>query len=69
LNWIGGREAQAIYAQNVLQPSRRVDVSTSNIPDYLIPKEGAKYVDSYSYEFYAKTRPQVIKRFVELLGR
>jgi ABC-type Fe3+ transport system substrate-binding protein len=69
LNWIGGREAQSIYAQNVLQPSRRVDVSTSNIPDYLIPKEGAKYVDSYSYEFYAKTRPQVIKRFIELLGR
>jgi hypothetical protein len=39
------------------------------IPDYLIPKAGAKYLDSYGYEFYAKKRPEVIKRVIELLGR
>jgi hypothetical protein len=35
----------------------------------LIPKAGVKYLDSYSHEFYAKKRPEVIKRVVELLGR
>jgi ABC-type Fe3+ transport system substrate-binding protein len=69
LNWFASKEAQTIYAQNVLQPSRRTDVSTKDIPEYLVPKPGAKYLDSYGYEFYAKRRPEVIKRVIELLGR
>lgn len=69
LNWFASKEAQTIYSQNVLQPSRRTDVSTKDIPEYLVPKPGAKYLDSYGYEFYAKRRPEVIKRVIELLGR
>ena len=69
LNWFAGKEAQTIYGQNVLQPSRRTDVAVKEIPDYLIPKADAKYLDSYGYEFYAKKRPEVIKRVIELLGR
>lgn len=69
MNWLATREAQAIYTQSVLQPSRRTDVSTKDIPDFLIPKPGAKYLDAYSHEFYAKKRPEVIKRVIELLGR
>jgi iron(III) transport system substrate-binding protein len=69
LNWFAGKEAQTLYSQNVLQPSRRSDVTVKEIPDYLIPKAGAKYLDSYGYEFYAKKRPEVIKRVIELLGR
>ena len=68
-NWLAGKEAQTIYAQSVLQPSRRTDVSSKDIPDFLIPKPGVKYLDSYGYEFYAKKRPEVIKRVIELLGR
>ena len=48
---------------------RRTDVAVKEIPDYLIPKADAKYLDSYGYEFYAKKRPEVIKRVIELLGR
>jgi iron(III) transport system substrate-binding protein len=69
LNWFAAKEAQTIYAQNVLQPSRRADVAVKEIPDYLIPKAGIKYLDSYSHEFYAKKRPELIKRVIELLGR
>ena len=69
LNWFAAKEAQTIYAQNVLQPSRRADVTVKEIPDYLIPKAGIKYLDSYSHEFYAKKRPELIKRVIELLGR
>lgn len=68
-NWFAAREAQTIYSQNVLQPSRRADVTVKDIPDYLIPKPGVKYLDSYGAEFYAKKRPEVIKRVIELLGR
>ena len=69
LNWFAAKEAQTIYAQSVLQPSRRTDVAVKEISDYLIPKAGIKYLDSYSHEFYAKKRPEVIKRVIELLGR
>jgi ABC-type Fe3+ transport system substrate-binding protein len=69
LNWFASKEAQTIYAQNVLQPSRRADVIVKDVPDYLVPKPGVKYLDSYGYEFYAKKRPEVIKRVIDLLGR
>jgi ABC-type Fe3+ transport system substrate-binding protein len=69
LNWFAAKEAQTIYGKNVLQPSRRTDVAVKEIPDYLIPKADAKYLDSYGYEFYAKKRPEAIKRLIELLGR
>ncbi|HTN69783.1 MAG TPA: extracellular solute-binding protein [Methylomirabilota bacterium] len=69
LNWFASKEAQEIYSQSVLQPTRRTDVNLKDIPEYLIPKAGAKYVDSYGYEFYTRKRPEVIKRVIELLGR
>jgi iron(III) transport system substrate-binding protein len=69
LNWIASKDAQGIYSQSVLQPSRRTDVSATDIPEYLIPKPGMKYLDSYGYDFYAKKRPEVTKRVIELLGR
>jgi ABC-type Fe3+ transport system substrate-binding protein len=68
-NWFAAQEAQTIYGKNVLQPSRRTDVAVKEIPDYLIPKAGAKYLDPYGYEIYAKKRPEVIKRLIDLLGR
>jgi ABC-type Fe3+ transport system substrate-binding protein len=69
VNWLASREAQAIYTQSVLQPSRRTDVNLKDVPEYLIPKPGVKYLDSYSHEFYAKKRPEAIKRVIDLLGR
>ena len=69
VNWLASKEAQGIYSQSVLQPSRRTDVNLKDVPDYLIPKPGVKYLDSYGHEFYAKKRPEVIKRVIELLGR
>jgi iron(III) transport system substrate-binding protein len=69
LNWFASKEGQGIYSQNVLQPSRRTDVNPDEIPEYLIPKFGLNYLDSYDHEFYAKRRPVVTKRVLELLGR
>jgi ABC-type Fe3+ transport system substrate-binding protein len=69
LNWFASREGQEIYASSVLQPTRRTDVKPAEVPEYLIPKSGLDYLDSYDHEFYAKRRPVVTKRVLELLGR
>jgi hypothetical protein len=41
----------------------------AEVPEYLIPKPGLNYLDSYDHEFYAKWRPVVTKRVLEPLGR
>ena len=69
LNWLSSKEGQEIYSRTVDQPSRRVDVQLDDIPSYLYPKPGVKYLDTYSAEFYTKKRPEVIKVLANLLGR
>jgi hypothetical protein len=42
----------------LLEPSRRVDVPTSLVPDYVLPQPGVKYdIDQYSEEWQEKSRP------------
>jgi ABC-type Fe3+ transport system substrate-binding protein len=69
LNWLSSKEGQEIYSRTVDQPSRRVDVQLADIPSYLYPKPGIKYLDTYSAEFYTKKRPEVMKVLAGLLGR
>jgi ABC-type Fe3+ transport system substrate-binding protein len=69
LNWLASKEGQEIYSRTVDQPSRRVDVQLDDIPAYLYPKPGTKYLDTYSNDFYTKKRPEVMKVLTNLLGR
>jgi ABC-type Fe3+ transport system substrate-binding protein len=69
LNWLASKEGQEICSRTVTQPSRRVDVQVDDIPSYLYPKPGLKYLDTYSYDFYTKKRPEVMKVLANLLGR
>jgi ABC-type Fe3+ transport system substrate-binding protein len=69
VNWFASKEGQEIYSRTVLQPSRRVDVTVKEIPDYHIPKPGVNYQDTYSYDFYVNKRPEVTKLLLKLLGR
>ena len=69
LNWLASKEGQEICSRTVDQPSRRVDVQLDDVPSYLYPKPGVKYLDTYSYDFYTKKRPEVIKVLANLLGR
>lgn len=69
VNWLASKEGQEIYSRTVQQPSRRADVQVDEIPAYLYPKPGVKYLDTYSYDFYAKKRPEVTKVLIDLLGR
>jgi ABC-type Fe3+ transport system substrate-binding protein len=69
LNWLASKEGQEICSRTIDQPSRRVDVQLDDVPSYLYPKPGVKYLDTYSHEFYTKKRPEVIKVLANLLGR
>jgi len=69
VNWLLTKEAQQIYQNTVATVSRRNDLSMSGIPDYVVPKEGVDYIDSYTYEFIKETRPKLRKLLGELLGR
>lgn len=69
LNWFLTREAQEIYQRTVSTVSRRADVDMKGIPDYVVPKEGVNYMDSYTYEFIKESRPKLRKLLGELLGR
>jgi len=69
LNWLASKEGQEIFSRTVDQPSRRVDVQLDDVPSYLYPKPGVKYLDTYSHDFYTKKRPEVMKVLANLLGR
>jgi ABC-type Fe3+ transport system substrate-binding protein len=68
-NWFAGKKAQEIMMRTTLDPSRRIDVDRSLVPDYTIPRKGIDYLDQHENEFYTRYRNQVIKQVDELLGR
>jgi hypothetical protein len=38
------------------------------VPDYTVPKPGAKYLDQYVEDWYMDVRPKVAAALVEALG-
>jgi ABC-type Fe3+ transport system substrate-binding protein len=68
-NWLASKEGQEIFSQSTGHPSRRTDVSTKGVPSHRIPILGVDYLDTYTYEFYSKKRPEISKKLTELLGR
>lgn len=68
-NWFLTREPQEIYQRTVATVSRRADVDLNGIPDYVIPKEGVEYLDTYTYAYIKETRPKLQKILGEILGR
>jgi ABC-type Fe3+ transport system substrate-binding protein len=69
-NWFATKEAQTIYESQMMETSLRTDISGTNVPDYVRPKEGTAYpIDDYSYEHYSKIRQPVIERLQKELQR
>ena len=69
-NWFATKEAQTIYESQMMETSLRTDISGTNVPDYVRPKEGTVYpVDDYSYEHYSKIRQPAIERLQKELQR
>lgn len=67
LNWFLTREPQEIFQRTNAMVSRRRDVSLQGVPDYVVPVEGVKYVDTYSYS-YMEYYPKAQKMLEQLLG-
>jgi iron(III) transport system substrate-binding protein len=51
LNWLLSKEGLTVYASAELQAPVRSDVEVSGLYPYQLPKQGIKYLDTYSYEF------------------
>jgi ABC-type Fe3+ transport system substrate-binding protein len=69
VNWLVSKEGQTIYSRGVSELSRRTDVQVDEIPEYIRPQPGVKYLDTYDHEFYLDKREEVTKRLLKILGR
>lgn len=71
LNWLLTKEAQEVFARTNSHLSRRTDVDHKRVPNWqwLLPREGVKYQDAYTYDYIVQTRPKVQKVLLDTLGR
>jgi ABC-type Fe3+ transport system substrate-binding protein len=69
VNWLVSKEGQTIYSRGVSELSRRTDVQVDEIPEYIRPQPGVKYLDTYDHEFYLDRREEVTERLLKTLGR
>ncbi len=68
LNWYLSKPGATAYSAAMLETSRRSDVSLGGDLDYLTPKEGISYYDTYTEEDY-RQRPAQLKVLDGVLKR
>lgn len=68
VNWIMSKPGHIAYASAMLETSTRVDAQIPEVPDYVNPKPGAKYLDQYTEDWYKNERPKLGTALVEALG-
>jgi iron(III) transport system substrate-binding protein len=68
INWYASAPGQETYSRTMLEPSTRTDVKVADIPDYIVPKPGIKYLNQYEEQWYAIERPKVQNAIIEALG-
>ena len=67
-NWYLSQSAQEAYARADLSFSRRTDVPSDFLPDYIRPKPGLRYFDQYQETWYVEARPKLQKAMLEAFG-
>jgi ABC-type Fe3+ transport system substrate-binding protein len=67
INWLLTKDGQSIWSKTMQNVSRRVDVSTEGLPDFILPKTGGKYWESDSEEGQTRT-PEEEKLIKELFS-
>ncbi len=68
INWLAGREAQTAYAKATQSLSLRTDIHYVDMPGYLFPQKGTKYMDTYDFKFVTEQRDPALAKARELLG-
>jgi iron(III) transport system substrate-binding protein len=67
VDWLLSREAQHAFARGIGYTSRRTDVPSDHVPDYLIPRPGKTYLEIYRQEALEQ-RDEVVEFLRSLLG-
>jgi ABC-type Fe3+ transport system substrate-binding protein len=67
-NWYASKPGQEVYTKGMLEASTRTDVKVAELPAYVIPKPGLKYLNQYEEDWYLNVRPKVAKAIIEALG-
>ena len=68
INWIAGRGPQKKLAEARLTVSLRTDVKYDDLPAWVFPQKGTKYVDTYDYTFVTTQRDAAMTKARALLG-
>jgi iron(III) transport system substrate-binding protein len=68
INWLAGRQAQQAFAKDVISASLRTDVRHDDVPAWVFPKKGVRYMDTYDYKFVTEQRQAAVEKARELLG-
>lgn len=68
INWYASQPGQETYARTMMEPSTRTDVKPENIPSYMVPKPGAKYLNQYEQAWYVDERPKLQAAIIDAMG-
>jgi iron(III) transport system substrate-binding protein len=66
-NWIASKDGLTLYSKTQLQAPARNDIEATWLPEYLIPKPGVKYLDTYEYVFETGQRLDIRDFYTKLL--
>jgi ABC-type Fe3+ transport system substrate-binding protein len=69
VNWYMSQPGQFVYSNIWKVPSRRLDVKVEGIPDYVVPKDGMKYNEQYTEEWYTTFRPKFAAEITKMIDR
>jgi ABC-type Fe3+ transport system substrate-binding protein len=69
INWFGSRPGQEVYSRWTMEPSARADVKIDSIPDFVVPRPGAKYLNQYEETWYLTERTRLSTAINQALGR
>jgi iron(III) transport system substrate-binding protein len=68
VNWFAGRAGQESFANATQSVSLRDDIKYDNVPSYLFPQRGAKYMDTSDWKFVTETHEATQNKVQALLG-
>jgi iron(III) transport system substrate-binding protein len=68
VNWLMSKEGQTVFSESIAFISLRTDVPHAWAKDYIVPKPGVTYIDTYDYDFIMNQRSQASEKVNKLLG-
>ena len=68
INWLASRAGQEPFARSVLSASLRTDVKYVDMPSWVFPQKGVKYLDTYDFKYVTQDRDPALTKARELLG-